>query len=223
MSNPQFPDDYGMTVERLEANYEGRRFPAYYPDRDNFECDFCSVGVAYAKTPRVGHYLADGMLHDQTPEAREINQTRALGDFATYCPECSHKRLFFPCKGFTEVRMFFSIDPETREMFDAEVTDISPRDDGIPWNPRELSEKITTIPFDQHVRMADEDLLWAPENMVTFFLSIQSGIDIRELVQWDGSLDDQLLGQARRKFRNHAESRDRPENRKEFRDRLRGE
>jgi len=108
-------------------------------------------------------------------------------------------------------------------MSNPEVTDVSSADDGIPWNPRELSEKITGVPWEANAILAGDEL-WGPENMVTVFLSMGSGIDIRELIKWDGSLDPQVLGHARREYRAFTRKMlEKGQTRTAFRDHVRGD
>lgn len=209
------------TVGELEERFEGQDFLAQ-PEKDHFVCDFCSKGVKYSSKPRVAQYIADDVLNMNHPKAAQIKRGRPLVQLASYCEECSKQQLFFPCEGVAEARVFIDLDKE-RVMRNVKATDASPRDDGIPWDPKELSEKITTIPFDANVAIAGGDHLWGPENMVTFFLSTVGEIDIRELVKWDGSIDPKLLGRARkeyeqfgRKMEQHGYSR------KAFRDNVRG-
>lgn len=225
MAGPTFPEDYYATVELLEDEYEGEEFPAHYEDKSHFECDWCSKGVAYASNPRCGHYMSDRVAHSATPRARTINQSGTLSAMGTYCEECSQRLLLFPCRGYTEVRLFFDLD-EDRIMQNVEVTDISARDDGIPWDPAEVSEQITNIPIDEHAS-ASEDVMMAPENIVTWLLSISSEIDVRELVQYDGSLDPKALGRARRAHEQYLKKmqkygNDRAEHKRQFRDHVQG-
>jgi len=225
MSGLSFPDDYYTTVEEFTAEFEGATHRAAYPDRDYLECDFCSKGVPYGSNPRVGQYLADRVLESQGPVAEQLRQQRRLVTLATYCEECATRMLLFPCEGFTEVRQFYTLD-EDLGISDVEVTDISPADDGIPWDPRELSEKITGLPFDAHAATIGEKFGWGPENMVTVFLSIGSGVDIREMVDYRGNIDPKLLGQARRAYeqmrRERARAGDsRAEKRRHFSKRVR--
>lgn len=216
----------GLTVEKVIEEFEGRDFEASNPEEKHFICDFCSKGVNYASNPRVGHYLADDVLNENHNYARQIKQNRPLVPLASYCEDCTTRNIMFPCEGTAEVRMLFDLD-ESRTMHNVEVTDVSPRDDGIPWDPREVSEKIMEVPFDAQAGMASlmsqAGDLWGPENMVTFFLASVDGVDIRELVQWNGSLDPKVLGQARRKFEDfQQEMRKGGHSRKTFRDNVRG-
>jgi hypothetical protein len=116
---------------------------------------------------------------------------------------------------------------EERVITNPEVTDVSGPEDGIPWNPKELSEQITGIPWEQNALLAaleGEDQLWGPENMVTFLLSIGSGVDVRELVQWDGSLNPKALGRARKEYQEFVEKmRRHGYSRRAFRDHVRGD
>lgn len=203
MSSPSFPGDYYTTVESFETLFEGEDFLPYYPEKSHFECDFCSKGVPYEKGPRVGQYLTDRLPYATSETAREINQRRILTPLATYCEDCTYRKLLFPCEGYTEVRVLISLD-ESRVIKHPRITDISSCDDGIPWKPAELAQKITQVPHEDLTWLAGDDVLMGPENIVTFFLSLNSGIDIRELVRWDGSLDSKLLGQARRRYREFA-------------------
>ena len=116
---------------------------------------------------------------------------------------------------------------EERVITNPEVTDVSGRDDGIPWDPKELSEQITGVLWEQNALLAataGEDQLWGAENMITFILSIGSGVDVHELVQWDGSLNPKALGRARKEYQAFVEKmRRHGHSRRAFRDHVRGE
>jgi hypothetical protein len=204
VTGPAFPEDYYLSVDQFEAEYDGEVFAAYAPEKDHFECDFCSKGVPYSKQPRVGQYFADRLPLARSPTAREVNERRILTPLSTYCEDCTYRRLLFPCEGYTEVRVLISLGPE-QIVRDPRITDISSVDDGIPWNPAELAERITEVPREEMALFAGDDVAMGPENIVTFFLSFNAGIDIRQLVKWDGSIDSKLLGRARRKYREFAE------------------
>lgn len=218
------------TVGQLCEEFDGRDFHPTDPTKDHFLCDFCSKGVAYQSSPRVGHYIADNVLNPDHPKWRNAidphSNHRPLVPLATYCEDCTTRRLLFPCEGVAEIRMRFTLTEE-RTITNPEVTDVSGRDDGIPWDPKDLSEKITGIPWEQNQLLASfggEEQLWGAENMVTFFLSIGSGVDIRELIQWDGSLDPQALGRARKEYEQFVEKmRQHGYNRQAFRDHVRGD
>lgn len=193
-----------LTVSDVIDQFEGEKFNPRNPDRDFFECDYCSKGVKYQSKPKASMYISDTVLNPEHPAWRNRpDHPDILVPLATYGPECSTRLLYFPCEGFNEIRTTFQIDRD-RVMRDVKVTDISRRDDGIPWNPKRLSEKITGISFEQQLAQSEilggQSHLWGPENMVTFFLAISDGIDIRELVNWDGSINGKLLGQARNQF-----------------------
>jgi len=226
MNDVEFPDEYYMNVELLKEQYEGKEFPAHYEDKNHLECDFCSVGIPYKKEPRVGHYLADKVVIETSEQQRMLNEQRVLSSLATYCQDCSWDNVYFPAKGFTEVRAFFTID-ENRIMRDFEVTDISPVDEGIPWNPEELLERITqhsSVSFKRFVEASEGEFMSGPENIVTFCFAL-GDIDLRALVNWDGSINEKELGQARRKYeklvQNRAGVSSRSEARKQFRDHVR--
>jgi hypothetical protein len=195
------------TVGELEAEFEGHDFQPVDEDKDHFTCDFCSKGVHYEAEPRVGHYVADNVVNTTHPHwiaatRPHEGEGRPMVQLASYCEDCTIRRLLFPCEGYAEVRMSFDLD-EKRVMENVEITDVSPRDDGIPWDPKELSESITGIPWHKNEMMMvilGREQLFGPENMVTFFLAVGGGVDIRELIQWDGSLDPKVLGRARREY-----------------------
>jgi len=220
----QINDNY--TVGELTENFEGDDFLPSDPEKDHFLCDFCSKGVSYESNPRVGHYIADDVLNSEHPVWQKHGGSGTLVPLASYCEECSIRMLFFPCEGFAEVRVFFDLDEEKVKR-NVEVTDLSPRNDGIPWDPKELSERITQIQWEQQsfvAMLSGQDDLWGPENIVTFFLSSVNGVDIRQLVKWDGSLDPKLLGQARRKYEKFRKKMSKGgHSRKKFRDHVRGD
>lgn len=228
MTNPDERINNTWTVGRLVEAFEGRDFLPNDPIADHFLCDFCSKGVNYQSKPRPGGYIADRVLNIDHPVWQNAVQREPapLVPLGTYCEACATRLLLFPCKGFAEVRVFFDLDDE-RVMRNVAVTDVSPRDDGIPWNPKDLTEQITGVPFEQNALVAalgDDDHLWGAENMVTMFLSVGSGVDIRELVRWDGSLDPRALGRARKEYQQFVEKmRRHGYSRRAFRDHVRGE
>jgi len=212
-----------FTVEEFEQQYENTDFTPADPSKDHFFCDFCSKGIAYSEEPHVGHYMADNIINHQHPKAPLIRREKPLVALATYCTECTSRRLLFPCKGFTELRVTFRVGND-RVMRDVAVQDLSPSDDGIPWDPREITEKITGQPLSGSAFMSVSEHLWGPENAVTFFESAVDGVDIREMVKWDGSIDPQVLGRARKSFEEHRKKmRANEYDRKAFRDSVRGE
>lgn len=199
------------TVGQLIDAFEDADFLPFDPNKDYFLCDFCSTGVAYRSKPRVGHYIADNILNTNHPKWRNATAShsdhRPLVPLASYCDDCTTRLLLFPCKGFAEVRLLFTLSEE-RVITNPEVTDVSGRGDGIPWDPKELSEQITGVPWEQNAllaALAGEDQLWGPENMITFLLSSVEGVDPRQLIKWDGSYDSKELGRARRKYREFVE------------------
>lgn len=195
--SPEFPNDYGMTVERLENLFEGRQFESDSINDTEFKCDFCSDIVSYDSEPHVGHYMADKVIFAVSERGRYVNDERMLTQLGTYCSDCSTQKLLFPCEGYTEVRLFFTIGKDGR-IKNPDVSDISPEDDGIPWNPKELTEKITGIGGELNAQLAGEDL-WGPENIVTFFFVV-CNMDIRELIDWKGNIDPQKLGEVRKQY-----------------------
>lgn len=225
MSDTDFGEGHRYTVEEFEQDTEGREFNAANPSQKHWTCDFCSTGVPYSASDRAAGYLADRVINDNA-YARRVNQERKLTTLATYCEECAHDRVYFPCEGYCEVRIRFDLTAD-RLLENVEVTDISPRSDGIPWDPKDLSEKITGMPFDVHDLTAEEFELWGPENMVTFFLAVSGKVDIREVVRWDGSVDPKALGRARKAYNEYMEKSSqissRSESRREFRDRVRSQ
>ena len=230
MIDPDTRINEQWTVGQLIDAFEDADFLPFGPKKDHFLCDFCSTGVAYRSKPRVGHYIADNVLNTTHPKWRNATAShsdhRPLVPLASYCNDCTTRLLLFPCKGFAEVRMLFTLT-EKRVITNPEVTDVSGRDDGIPWDPKELSEQITGVPWEQNAllaALAGEDQLWGPENMVTFLLSIGSGVDVRELVKWDGSLNPKVLGRARKEYQEFVETMQRHgHSRRAFRDHVRGE
>jgi len=178
-------------------------------------CDFCSRGTPFDKQPRVAQYYADRVCHDTTESARKVNARKVLTPLATYCEDCSHRLLFFPCNGYTEARVFVTLDSIDKAdiddtvqdntsadlnavLRDPDVVDVSPATNGIPWNPPQLSEKITGVSFDKHTKQAG--FLMGPENVLVFFLAATDDMDVRKVINPDGSLDPKALGRARRKY-----------------------
>lgn len=124
------------TVAQLLNLYGGRTYETKHDDPDRFICDFCAANVAYSNTPRVAQYVTDRVLNPGHPvwqsKMREHPGKQPLTPLATYCEDCAARRLYFPCEGFNEARVFFTLK-EDRTMSNPEVTDVSSADDGIPW------------------------------------------------------------------------------------------
>jgi len=220
--NPHFTD------EEIEEEFEGSEFNPDDPGEEHFVCDFCSKGVNYTSHPRVAHYVADDVINDTFEGSTQIpdyiHRERPLVPLATYCPNCSKKRLFFPCEGYAEAHIYFTLE-KGKTMRDVEVTDISGRDNGIPWDPYEVSERITPHEsWDLQKIMAEQEHLWGPENMVTHFLAVVGEVDIRELVKWDGTLENKKVGFARKQYQKFLEEQSaKGGGRKNFRDSVREE
>lgn len=222
---PTLPDDYYMSVEEIIEDAEGKTFrPHADDDEHHWLCDWCSMGVSYAKEPRIANYMADKVADQETRHGQHINSERKLTMLASYCPEHSHERLLFPTTEATEVRLMFTVN-EDRTITDAEVTDVSPEGDGIPWNPRELAEKITEAPYEQMAVLSSaNDMVMGPENILTYFDALGTGVDIREMVDWEGNIDPKALGRARKKLDEVKERRMKEVgDRQAFRDRVRGD
>lgn len=197
-----FPDDLPFTVEGMRDEYLGSTHESALDSERHWECDWCATGVLYKGGSSGAMYFADDLVGDQPqPDASFVHEHRPMTALALYCEDCATDRLLFPCEGYAEVRAQVEFDPDrTYTRFD--VTDISGRDDGIPWDPKEVHGAITDLPFET---MAAVNGPQGPENMVTVMLSYGDGIDLRELVDYEGNLDPKYLGKARRIFEDHVE------------------
>jgi len=204
MRNPEFKDAYYTNVEQFEEENSDVAWPSVNADGEYFECDFCSACVNYKTEPRVGHYLSDRLVHAESETEQYINNRGKLWPLAVYCEDCANRRLFYPAKGYTEVRGMFTLDEDTMKR-EYEITDVSNRDEGIPWDPEELMSKISkgqTTELKEYFKMIHGfELRMGPEDVVRSIFA-NGDIDIREIVKWDGSIDDKALGRARRKYAN---------------------
>jgi hypothetical protein len=214
------------TAKQLRESYEGEELVLMASDHERPECDWCSVGMRYETGPRVSQYIADRCIEhpSMNEKARYLNETRPFAQFATLCEECSTRRLLFPCEGYAEVRLFFTPEGDRESGFtmtDIEITDHSDRDDGIPWDPKELVEAVTQEPFDTRTRRwAAGGGLWGPEDFVRIYMAgTDNRSDIRAVFDHEGNLDPKEVGRARREFQKRTSSH---ESRRDFRDRVRG-
>jgi hypothetical protein len=220
-------DDW--TVEKLKDTFGGADFKPSDTDKDHFICDWCSIGVKYGSGPRVATYIADNVLNPNHPVWQQYKAgggERTIVPLATYCEDCATRKLLFPCQGYGECRIMYDLDADQIHK-NVEVTDVSPRDDGIPWDPIELTERVMQVQFETQefvAALTGSKDLWGPENMVTWFLAVGSGIDIRELVKWNGEIDPKVLGRARSEMESFRQKMNREGNtRKAFRDHVRGD
>jgi hypothetical protein len=198
-----------VTVGDLEAHYEGRDFTAAYPSKDHFICDWCATGVPYTTSNRLSQYIVNDIINDGNPiwqQAIGPSGTRPFTTMATYCADCTTRLLLLPCEGYTEVRLAFDMGDD-RTYRNVEVTDFSPEKDGIPWDPEELSEQITGVPFHKNVQFAAAKgaELWAPEDIVRGFQSIGPHLDIRKAIRADGSFNPRALDRAREAYDEFAQ------------------
>lgn len=198
MTNPSFNDEHFATVETFEERYQGNQYVTSSQRSSGFECDFCAEKVSYSDRPRVSQYLTD-RLPGENEHSQEFNKTGQLAPMATYCPDCSSEFLYLPCETYTEVRLQVTID-EQQILREPEITDISAHDDGIPWKPTNVVKQITETAYDDHELFGGSEHAIAPENVVTIFCSLGEGIDLREFVKMDGSLEPQHLGRARKQY-----------------------
>ncbi|TKR27966.1 hypothetical protein [Natronomonas salsuginis] len=215
-----------VTVGDLEAHYEGGDFTAADPSKDHFICDGCTTGVPYTTSDRVSQYIVNNVINDEHPiwqQAIVRSGTRPFTPMATYCADCTTRLLLLPCEGYTEVRLAFDMGDD-RTYRNVEVTDFSPEKDGIPWNPAELSEQITGVPFHKNALLAASlgADLWAPEDIVRVFQSIGPHLDIRSAIRADGSFNPRELDRAREAYDEFAQKLQRNDfSRKWFRDHTR--
>lgn len=192
-----------VTVGDLEAFYEGRDFVTAHPSKNHFICDWCETGVPLTTSKRLSQYIVRNVINDENPIWQQIigrSGTRPFAPMAAYCTDCTTRLLLLPCEGYTEVRLAFDIGDDGTYR-NVEVTDFSPAEDGIPWNPAELYEQITRVPF--HKALLTEARgaeLWAPEDIVRIFQSMGPNLDIRNAIRADGSFDPRELDRAREAF-----------------------
>jgi hypothetical protein len=215
-----------IIVGELEACYEGRDFIAADQSNDHFVCDWCAAGVPYTTDKRLSQYIVNNVINDQNPIWQQsVAQagTRPFTPMATYCADCTTQLLLLPCEGYSEVRLAFDMGDD-RTYRNVEITDCSPEEDGIPWNPADLSEQITGVPFHKNALLAAAHgvELWAPEDMVRMFQSIGPHLDIRKAIRADGSLEPQALDRAREAYDEFTQALQRNNfSREWFRDRTR--
>lgn len=209
MPDAELPDDYYTSVDRLEDEMEGQIMSTADVEKQHFMCDFCARGVPWSSQQRVGHYLADGVCHNNNDRARQVNATRKLTQLATYCEDCTYRLLYLPCDGFTEVRALFTTEPVEDgyggRMTDVEVTDVSPADDGIPWRPDNITQRVFGVGVSEVLTNNPDVNLMGPENIATVFMSFGAGIDIRQMVNPDGTFDADGVSRARRKYEKFAQ------------------
>jgi hypothetical protein len=228
MFNSDDDVDDDVTVAALEAHYEGRDFTAADPRKDHLICDWCAKGVPYTTSKRLSQYIVRNVINDEHPiwqRAIARIPTRPFAPMGTYCADCTTRQLLLPCEGYTEVRLAFEISDD-RTYRNVEVTDFSRAEDGIPWNPAELSEQITGVPFHENALLAGAQgaELWAPEDIIRVFQSIESNLDIRNAIRADGSFDSRELDRASDAYDEFAQDLQRNDfSRKWFRDHSRQE
>lgn len=217
------PDDYYCTLDQLRESLEGGPARAEpFEDEDNL-CDWCSRGIPYNRTRRHAFYMADDVIVVNNPKAQQVRNTRRLALAAEYCHECAKQRLLFPCAGYTELRVMADVKPNGT-LENVEITDVSAEDDGIPWEPMEVTEALTQMDPMLGYRGPH---IWCPENTVTKFLSLAPGCDIREIVNWQGEIQPGPLAEAQEAFSEMAKemgpkmAKGGPEGRKAFRDHVR--
>lgn len=215
---PELPEDYYTSLDELRDSFD--QIIDECGDDEKYICDFCSKGVKWSSNPKVGVYLADKCINNSNVKADYINTHRILAPIMVYCEDCTTQMILFPCQGITEIRARIHVvdgEPDT-----VGFLDVSPADDGIPWNPRDVVAEVTGFEFDA---FTDElpQVLWGPETVVTFFLSTKSGVDIREMIDHQGQIDKEFADQAQEKLKKMAIERNKQMSRQEFREHLTGD
>lgn len=181
-----------MTVEDRLDGYE---FETGLDSDEHYLCDWCSKGVSYKGNGLVSHYLCDKLVTGD-----EYDDLAILG---TYCPDCTSRLLYFPCEGYHEVRVLSKLTSD-QIIVEPEVTDTSPEDDGIPWDPMDIYLKICSLPKEIAMNHA-QDIEMAPENMVTFLETVFYELSVTSMINPDGTVDDTLLKLAQEEFRQFME------------------
>lgn len=192
-----------VTANELESFLHKHKLsPDLTKNKEYIKCDYCSSEIYSTEEYNLTQYLADDILNDNHPKSNTIHEKRPLVQLATYCPDCSDARLFFPCKGFSETRVNFSISDDWIIM-NPRVTDISKIDDGIPWDPRKVSEEITGVKFNRVVSETNE--LWGPENIFTVYDATIKSVNLDELIYYDGSLNKDILQKVKNEYTEFCE------------------
>lgn len=175
----------------IEENLRGEQFNSSYSSDEHYLCDWCSKGVPYKKNPTISFYLCDSLITGQ--------EYKSVAMLATYCEDCSSRLLYFPCRGYNEIRVVSTLN-EDQIIQDPEVTDVSLKSDGVPWDPIDVHEKISGVPREVSMKQASE-IEMAPENIITFLESILSEVAVTSIINPDGSIDREILNKAKQEFR----------------------
>lgn len=196
---PNTDINLNVTVGKLQSILNEYKLSPDIPPQQNYiKCDYCSSKIYADKENKLSQYLCDDILNNNHPKSSEIHQQRLLTQLATYCEDCSDELLFLPCREFAEVRVMFTSN-EDWIICDPEITDVSPRDDGINWNPIEVSNKISPDNFNFHSLMVGNEL-WGPENIFTIYDSALKNVAMGSLIRYDGSLDSDVLKEAKKEY-----------------------
>jgi len=187
------------TVIDLLMSFQDRNLSPDIPaNQSHIKCDYCSSKIHHTKDIELTQYLADDILNSRGHQADLIHKKRPFVQLSTYCEDCSQELLFFPCKDFSEVRIKFNLTENWTIKYPS-ITDISNRDEGINWNPKEVMQEITGISFDKREIMGNE--LWGPENIFTVLDAAFKTVDMDELINYEGSLNDDILIKAKKEYR----------------------
>jgi len=201
--SPQIPKNKqlspSVTVGDLQKTLNGHKLsPDITSKTSNMKCDYCSSKIF--TNDKVSQYLCDDVLNTKHPKAKYIKESNQFVQLATYCSSCTSELLFYPCRNYSEIRTVFKLS-DSWDMINLTVTDVSLNSDGIPWKPKQLSEKISTISFEKS-ELITNDNLWGPENIYTIYNAALKNIAVEDIINYDGSINNKKLSTAKKEYEN---------------------
>lgn len=138
-------DSTRSALETFFESLEGYQLPGFEKGMA-YKCDFCSGTIHPRKKghespdARVSHYLTSELLNDEwVPD-----DPAPFSILRTYCPDCDRNRIQWPCKGWNELLVSSNFRPDGT-VDDFELEDFSSKDDGEPWDPKEVWEAVHNI------------------------------------------------------------------------------
>lgn len=152
----------------------------HWHEADGLACDFCSERIRPNREIKL--YLADRVLNPGVT-------SDGVALLATYGPCCRRRMILFPHRGTTELLLSATVTPELT-IEDVDVLDVSPADDGEPWDPIEVWNEVAPLDFAANARQAaamkGHPIMMGPEDVVNSLLKM--GVDVREVVDEDGQI-----------------------------------
>lgn len=174
-------------TERLLEILDGSKIPyvEVTEDAKNPYCDSCSQPIKPNRDIQL--YAVDKLIN-----GREIPSGFRV--IRLHCEECRLPEMVGGCGGYNEFLIDAWVDDEWRQR-NPEIVDVSGRDSGDDWNPREVMEQLFQMDYGKLMAVTGYE---SQGPLDALDVMLQTGVEPREILGPDGSVN--VTPEARKQF-----------------------